>query len=122
MRRPGPVPEEYWGCRRDCWNLGRHTLADGCERYTPPCRHPADELYLTSDGQDVQCNLCFATVTLREILETARVVISRGCICVGCTSHPPGECDGHCGAGTPVGWNLDPAVVLRLMILKDVEL
>jgi hypothetical protein len=67
----------------------------------------------------VGCKDCGQEVTVQALAEQAREAISRGCICVGCLSHPAGECDGHCGAGQPLGWTLDPAKILAYVVAEQ---
>ena len=43
------------------------------------------------------------------LAENARAVISRGCTCYG------PDCTGKCRRGEPLGWDLDPAEVLRVL-------
>lgn len=116
-QRPGPIPEEYWGCSRKCFNLGEHTAVWGeCEKAPPPpCEHPADSIAWDQGKFYVGCKDCGQEVTLQVLAEQARVSIAMGCRCVGCESHPAGECDGHCGAGRPLGWTLDPAKILAVL-------
>lgn len=120
-RRPGPIPEEYWGCRRTCWDAGSHTEKDGCEKYVPPCEHPVESIGYDSEGEgrQVECQDCRTPLSVRKLAEEARVGVTLGCTCVGCTIHPPGECNGHCGAGKVLSWTLDPAKVLRILELES---
>ncbi len=114
MRRPGPISEEYWGCRRECWNLGRHTLEDGCERYTPPCTHPLDSIGYDSEGEgrSVECQDCRTPLSVQKLAEEARVGLSTGgCFCTD-------ACVLWCPPATPTAWTLDPAKVLRILELE----
>lgn len=106
-RRPGPVPEEYWGCSRTCFEKGTHTAVWGeCENAPPPpCDHPAEGIRWHTATRAVTCRSCGQEVTLRGLAEQARVVLSMGCTCSGDT------CSDDCG-DHPVGWSLDPAKVL----------
>jgi len=45
----------------------------------------------------------------RELCHSAKVVISKGCLCHG------DECSGTCGRGTPLGWNLNPDDILHTL-------
>ncbi len=44
-----------------------------------------------------------------ELCQSAKVVISKGCLCYG------DECSGTCGRGKPLGWSLDPDAILRIL-------
>lgn len=107
-RRPGPIPEEYWGCRRNCFNLGEHTAVWGeCEKAPPPpCEHPADSIGWDQGQFYVGCKDCGQEVTIQALAEQARASLTMGCRC------PDDECSGTCGAGRPLGWTLDPAKIL----------
>lgn len=74
-RRPGPIPEEYWGCRRTCWDAGGHTEKDGCEKYVPPCEHPVESIGYDSEGEgrQVECQDCRTPLSVRKLAEEARV-------------------------------------------------
>lgn len=50
-----------------------------------------------------------AVVRVRLLAEHARPVVSRGCTC------PGDDCTGKCRRGEPLGWDLDPAEVLRAL-------
>jgi hypothetical protein len=115
VRRPGPVPEEYWGCTRACWNLERHTEEDGCERYTPPCKHPVESIGYDSEGEgrEVCCQDCQVPLSVQKLAEEA----SPGLWVGGC--HCSYVCTGRCPAPTPSAWNLDPAKVLRILELES---
>ncbi len=112
-RRPGPVPEEYWGCRRSCWDAGGHTEKDGCEKYVPPCEHPVESIGYDSEGEGraVECQDCRTPLSVKELAEGSRVALSSGCMCFD------DECGDDCGS-RPVGWNLDPAKVLKILELE----
>lgn len=112
MRRAGPISEEYWGCSRTCFNQGGHTNVWGeCEKAPPPpCEHPASSIVWNQVEFYVGCTDCGQEVTLQVLAESARVSISRGCMCFG------DECTGVCGAGKPLGWTLDPAKVLAYVV------
>lgn len=109
-RRPGPIPEEYWGCRRECFERGEHTAVWGeCEKAPPPpCEHPADSIGWDQGHFYVGCKDCGQEVTLQGLAEQAQVAITMGCVCQG------DFCSGHCAA-RPLGWTLDPAKVLAYL-------
>jgi len=46
---------------------------------------------------------------VRELCQSARVGISKGCLCHG------DECSGTCGRGKPLAWNLNPDDILRIL-------
>lgn len=46
---------------------------------------------------------------VRALCQSARVSISKGCLCYG------DECSGTCGRGKPMGWNLNPDDILRAL-------
>ncbi len=46
---------------------------------------------------------------VRELCQSARVSISKGCLCHG------DECSGTCGRGKPLAWNLNPDDILRIL-------
>ena len=46
---------------------------------------------------------------VRALCQSARVSISKGCLCYG------DECSGTCGRGKPMGWNLNPDDILRIL-------
>lgn len=46
---------------------------------------------------------------VRELCQSARVSISKGCLCYG------DECSGTCGRGKPLAWNLNPDDILRIL-------
>ena len=48
-----------------------------------------------------------AVERVRALAEQASTVIARGCTC------PGDDCTGKCRRGEPMGWDLDPADVLR---------
>ena len=50
-----------------------------------------------------------AIARVRALCSQSRAVISRGCTCYA------DECSGTCGAGRPLGWDLDPAEVVRAL-------
>lgn len=106
-RRPGPVPEEYWGCRRECFEKGEHTAVWGeCEKTPPPpCEHPAQAISWDQMRFCVVCRDCTQEITLRGLAEQAQVALT-----MGCTRHGD-VCSDNCGA-RPLGWTLDPAKVL----------
>lgn len=110
-RRPGPIPEEYWGCRRTCFERGEHTAVWGeCEKAPPPpCEHPADSIAWDQGRFYVGCKDCGQEVTLQGLAEQAQVSLSMGCRC------PTEFCLGTCGAGRPLGWTLDPAKVIAFL-------
>ncbi len=115
MRRPGPVPEDYWGCRRTCWNADRHLKDDGCAYAPPPpCQHPAESIGYDSEGEGraVECQDCQTPMSVRKLAEEARVAISMGCTCTG------DFCAETCQE-RPTGWTLDPAKVLRILELEE---
>lgn len=121
-RRPGPITPDFWGCRRSCWNAGKHLKDDGCEMAPPPpCMHPVESIGYGSEGEgrQVECQDCRTPLSVRKLAEEATVGLSVGCMCVGCITHPPGECDGHCGAGRALAWSLNPAKVLKILQLEE---
>lgn len=114
-RRPGPIPEEYWGCRRTCWDAGGHTEKEGCEKYVPPCGHPLESIGYDSEGEgrQVECQDCQTLLSVKALAESARVgVYIDWCYC-------PDECSGKCSPPTPTSWTLDPAKVLRILELEE---
>lgn len=114
-RRLGPIPEEYWGCTRDCWDLGRHTEKDGCEKYTPPCPHPLESIGYDSEGEgrQVECQDCRTHLTVKLLAEAARPSLwVGGCCC-------PEICTGKCPPSEPTAWSLDPIKVLRILDLES---
>ena len=50
-----------------------------------------------------------AIARVRKLAERARPGISRGCTCSG------DDCTGKCRRGEPMGWDLDPAEVVRAL-------
>lgn len=114
-RRPGPIPEEYWGCRRTCWDAGGHTEQDGCEKYVPPCEHPVESIGYDSEGEgrQVECQDCRTPLSVRKMAEEARVGLSTGgCLCLD-------TCTWRCPEAKAVAWSLDPAKVLRILELEE---
>jgi hypothetical protein len=103
-----PVPEEYWGCSRQCFDQGSHTKVWGqCEKAgAPPCEHPATDIVWDPQKVAVACRGCGVEVTLLELAQAARVGLSLGCLCSG------DECSGHCGGDRATAWTLDPAKIL----------
>lgn len=106
-RKPGPVPEEYWGCARKCFEQGEHTAVWGeCEKASPPpCEHPAEDIAWDRTRFCVVCGSCGQEVTVQGLAEQARVSLSMGCTC-------PDDTESDTCAERPVGWSLDPAKVL----------
>lgn len=114
-RRPGPIPEEYWGCWRACWDAGGHTEKDGCEKYVPPCKHPLESIGYDSEGEGrrVECQDCQTPLSVKILAETARPSLwIGGCFCSD-------VCTGRCRPATPSAWNLDPIKVLRILELES---
>lgn len=102
-----PGPEEYWGCRRECFEKGEHTAVWGeCEKAPPPpCEHPAEAISWDQTQFCVACRDCTQEVTLRTLAEQAHVALTMGCTCHG------DVCSDNCGA-RPLSWTLDPAKIL----------
>lgn len=108
------MPEEYWGCRRTCWDQGRHTLVAGeCERARRVCKHPAETICWESDGSEIVCGECREGLSVRTLAENAQVALYTGCTC------RDDDCMVRCGAGKPLGWTLDPAQVLAILSLLE---
>lgn len=107
-RRESPVPEEYWGCSRQCFDQGSHTRVWGqCEKVDPPpCDHPATDIVWDPQKVAVACRGCGVEVTLLELAQAARVGLSLGCICTGDECACPTE---------PRAWTLDPAKILAFV-------
>lgn len=114
-RRPGPVPKEYWGCTRKCFELGEHTAVWGeCEKAPPPpCEHPAESIGWDQGHFYVGCQDCGQEVTIQVLAEQAQVSLAMGCRCLG------DDCSGTCGAGRPLGWTLDPAKILACVVAEQ---
>ena len=115
-RRPGPISEEFWGCKRFCWDLGVHTGEDGCVNYTPPCAHPVESIGYDSEGEgrQVECQQCRTPLSVKKLAEEARVSLwIGGCFCSA------DVCSGRCPAPTPSAWSLDPAKVLKILALEE---
>jgi hypothetical protein len=114
-RRPGPIAEEYWGCRRSCWDAGGHTEKEGCAKYVAPCTHPVESIGYDSEGEGraVECQDCQTPLSVRKLAEEARAGLSiGGCFCTG-------ACVLWCSPATPTAWSLDPAMVLRILELES---
>ena len=91
--------------------------------------HNPDTHGTTSDGEPYcescgvcdegwRCRCCLAAEVealraqvqaVRALCQSARVSISKGCLCYG------DECSGTCGRGKPMGWNLNPDDILRAL-------
>jgi len=110
-RRKGPVPEEYQGCTRRCFDEGAHTRVWGqCEKADPPpCVHPAADIAWDPQKAAVVCRGCGEEVTLEKLVDQSYAVLFIGCSCSG------DHCTGHCSAGQPRGWSLDPEKVEAVM-------
>jgi hypothetical protein len=109
------MPEEYWGCSRQCFNQGSHTRVWGqCEKADPPpCAHPATDIAWDPQKGAVACRGCGGEVILKELAAHSRVTLSGGCLCSG------DECMGTCAGERPLGWNLDPAQVLAYLAAEQ---
>lgn len=114
-RRPGPVPREYWGCTRACFEQNEHTAVwPNCTKASPPpCEHPTDSIGWNPVLCAVICRSCGQEITLRALAEQAQVALSMGCRC------PTDFCLGTCGSGRPLGWTLDPAKILAYVAAEE---